>query len=185
MEVKGIALKTTRDFVKANFPGEYNTWIKKLPAETREMYEFVIDVSKWYPIKESYLVPLTIISDLFYNGDKKKCGDALGYYSADIALKGIYKVFLMIASPSFLMQRAGKIITTYYRPCEVEAIKISDKSVSLNITDFSEMDLALEYRFGGWCKKALELSNCDGVNYERKKSLARGDASTILVFSWN
>jgi hypothetical protein len=184
MEVKGIALKTTRDFVKTNFPGEYRQWLDKLPPTTKETYDLVIDVSKWYPIQENYIIPLNVIADLFYRGDGKECGEALGYYSADVALKGIYKVFLIIASPNFLMQRAGKIITTYYQPSQVEAVKISDKSAAIRILEFSAMNHAMEYRFAGWCKRALELSNCNHVKYHIDQSLVNGDPCTELVFSW-
>jgi hypothetical protein len=185
MEVKGTALKTTRDFVKVNFPNEYNKWMKELPEPTRHIFEDVLDISGWYPLRESYLVPINRVAKLFYNGDEKVCGDAIGYYSAEIALKGLYKVFLLIASPAYLIQRATKIITTFYRPSQVEAFSISSKSAGIRITEFSEMDLALEYRVGGWCKRALELSNCTGVTYEFKSSIAKGDSYTEIVFSWN
>lgn len=184
MEVKGIALKTTRDFVKKNFPDQYKNWHNNLPEPTRQMYDGVIDVTKWYPIKESYLVPIDAISKQFYKSDARLCGDTIGYFSAEVALKGIYKVFLLIAKPGFLIQRASKIISTYYRPSEVEAFTISSNSAGIRITEFKDMDLALEYRFGGWCKRALELSNCSGVKYKIEKSLAKGDECTEIAFSW-
>lgn len=184
MEVKGIALKTTRDYVKANFPKDYSNWFKELPDSSKEMYEGVIDMTKWYPIKEAYLIPISKITQLFFNGDGEKCGDTIGYYSADVALKGLYKVFLMIATPAFLMQKASKIISTYYQPTQVEAISISPKSACIKILQFDAMDQALEYRFGGWCKRALELSNCKGVSYKIDKSIAKGDSCTEIVYSW-
>lgn len=185
MEVKGIALKTTRDFVKTNFPGDYSQWLNALPESTRKNFEGVLDVGKWYPLHENYLIPLGKISGMFFNGNEKKCGEALGYYSADVALKGIYKVFLLMASPNYLMQRASKIITTYYQPSQVEAEKVSQKSALIRITEFSEMDAALEYRFAGWCKRALELSNCSDVSYTMRKSLARREDATEILFEWS
>ena len=184
MEVKGIALKTTRDFVRTNFHGEYSKWLRELPDATRNMYEDVIDMTVWYPLREAYLIPIETITRMFFKGNAQECGHTLGYYSAEVALKGIYKVFLLIASPNFLIQRASKIITTYYRPSQVEAFTISPKSAAIRITEFSEMDLALEYRFGGWCKRALELSNCKGVKYAIRKSIVKGDAHTEIEFSW-
>lgn len=185
MEVKGTALKTTRDFVKINFPTEFNKWMNELPEPIRKIYDGVLDISGWYPLREAYLVPINRVSKMFYKGDDKVCGDAIGYYSAEVALKGLYKVFLLIASPAYLIQRATKIITTFYRPSQVEAFSISPKSAGLRITEFIEMDLALEYRVGGWCKRALELSSCTGVKYDFKSSIAKGDPYTEIVFSWN
>ena len=185
MEVKGTALKTTRDFVKLNYPDQFNKWLHEMPESARKVFEGVIDIGGWYPLKEMYLVPINRISRLFFNGDDKACGDAIGYYSAEVALKGLYKVFLLIASPAYLIQRATKIITTFYQPSTVEAFSISPKSAGIRITDFAEMDLALEYRVGGWCKRALELSNCTQVAYTFKSSIAKGDKYTEIVFTWN
>ncbi|MBN1953034.1 MAG: hypothetical protein JW801_17650 [Bacteroidales bacterium] len=185
MDVKGIAIKTTRDFVKANFPNDYSKWLNELPSATRANYESMVDVSKWYPLEDCYLIPINRIARLFYQGNERTCGEAMGTYSADIALKGIYKVFLLIASPKFLMQRATKIITTYYQPSQVEAESVSDKEAIIRVTEFKSMDNILEYRFAGWCKRALELSNCSGVNYQIRKSIAKGDSCTEIVFSWN
>lgn len=185
MEVKGIAIKTTRDYVKANYPNDYKRWLDELPVSVQENYKNLVDVSKWYELEENYLIPINKIAKLFFKGDECACGEAMGYYSADVALRGIYKVFLLMASPKYLMQRASKIIKTYYQPSQVEAESVSDRSAIIRITEFEAMDLALEYRFAGWCKRALELSNCSGVKYQINQSLAKGDSSTELQFFWN
>lgn len=184
MQVKGTALKTTRDFVKVKFPDDYKRWHDSLPPDSKKYYETLINVGEWFPIKESYLIPINKVAEMFYAGNYKKCGDEMGQYSAEVALKGFYKVFLLIASPNFLIQRATKIILTFYTPSEVEAVEINSKSAGIKITLFPEINEALEYRVGGWCKKALELANCSGVNYTITKSLAKGDKSTEITFNW-
>lgn len=184
MEVKGTALKTTRDFVKNKYPSEYNKWMQTLPAPTRELYESAINVTEWFPIVECYLVPISSICEMFFKGDEKQCGDELGQFSADLALKGLYKVFLIVASPNFLIQRASKIISTYYQPSEVEAYSIDANSAGIRITKFEHLDKALEYRFGGWCKRALELANCSGVTYSINKSKAQGNSVCEIEFFW-
>lgn len=185
MKVKGSALKTTRDFVKTKFKEDYVRWYNSLPQNSQEIFQDIINATEWYPIESAYLVPINKISKMFYGGDNKKCGDDLGYYSAEVALKGFYKVFILIASPSNLVQRASKIITTYYQPSEVDAFTINSKSVGLKILKFDKIDEALEYRIAGWCKRALELSNCSGVNYHFNKSLLSKDNYTEIVFNWN
>jgi hypothetical protein len=184
MQVKGTALKTTRDFIKTKFPNDYKKWHDSLPENSRKHYGTLINVGDWFPLKESYLVPINITAEMFYGGNYKKCGEEMGQYSAEIALKGFYKVFLLIASPNYLVQRAAKIILTFYSPSEVEAIEISSKSAGMKITLFPEINEALEYRIAGWCKKALELANCSGVIYTITKSIAKGDKSTDITYTW-
>jgi hypothetical protein len=184
MEVKGTALKTTRDFVKLRFPDGYKQWHDILPDITKKYYDGVINATDWFPIKEGYILPIRKVAEIFYAGNYKKCGDEMGQYSAEVALKGFYKVFLLIASPNYLIKKATNIITTFYKPSSVEALEIDSKSAGLKITQFEQIDETLEYRVGGWCKKALELANCNGVSYEITNSLAKGGKSTDIIFRW-
>ncbi len=185
MEVKGTSLKTTRDFVKTKFPKDYNNWLNSLNPDTKKHYDSIIDVASWYPIKVAYLDPIDKIAELFYNNNYAKCGDEMGEYSAEVALNGIYKVFVMIAKPNFLVKRASKIIETYYRPSEVNVIELDTKSASIDIIVFSEMTLALEYRFAGWCRKALEFTNCRNIKYSIKSFISKGDPTTKITFNWD
>ncbi len=184
MKVKGTALKTTRDFVKAKFPDKFEFWYDQLPEGTKRFYSGHINVSNWYPFKEAYLIPMEYISKIFYNENEKTAGHELGEYSADIALKGVYKVFLFITSPNYLMTRASKIITTYYNPSEVKIADSNPKSVTLHILKFPEISQVMEYRLAGWCKRALELAHCKGVSYNIEMSLTKADALSCIVFSW-
>lgn len=185
MKVKGTGLITTRDFVKQNFGNRYKEWLNALPDKTKELYKGVIDSRGWYSIQEAYLEPLDIALRLFYNGDYKLGGDAIGAWSAETALKGVYKVFLMVATPQYLMSRATKIFSAFYEPCDIAVSEKGKKQVTMQITKFDEINLSLEYRIAGWCKKALELTNCHDVNYVFSKSLTKNDEFTEIVFSWS
>ena len=184
MEVKGTALKTTRDFIKTQFPDKYDQWLDSLTADSRKIFTSTLDATAWYPFREGYSIPVNKIMELCYGEDIKTGGDQLGRYSAETALKGFYKVFLLIASPQFLMQRASKIFTTFYNPSQVEAEITGPYSAILRVLQFEDIDEAVEYRIAGWIRKALELANCREPAYEIRKSIARGDAVTEIHFSW-
>ena len=184
MKVKGTALKTTRDFVKTRFPDLYDQWLGSLTAESRILFSSALDATAWYPFREGYSIPVSKIMELCFKNDYRTGGDQLGSYSAETALKGFYKVFLLIASPQFLMQRASKIFTTFYEPSQVEADITGNNTAVLRITLFDEIDEAVEYRIAGWIRKALELANCREPGYEIKKSMAKGDAITEIQFYW-
>lgn len=184
MEVKGTAVKTTRDFVKELFPTQFDTWVNSLPEKSKKIFADIIDSAAWYPMNEGYIIPINKMADMFYKGNAKTVGDALGIYSADIALKGIYKAFLLIASPNFLMSRASKIITTYYVPSDVNIIGSGEKTVTLQITRFPEISNAIEYRIAAWCKRALELSNCKNVEYRITKFLSKMGPCTEIIYTW-
>jgi hypothetical protein len=184
MEVKGTAIKTTRDFIKTKFPEQYNAWFNTLPAESKALYEKALDATGWYPLNNAYIVPIHKVVEMFYNNDAKTGGEELGKYSAEIALKGFYKVFLLVASPTFLIQRASKIFTTFYQPSSIGVEVVNSNSAILKILQFEGIDLALEYRIAGWILKALELANCREPVYEIKLSLAKGEKETDILFCW-
>jgi len=184
MQVKGTALKTTRDFIKTRFPDHYEQWLDSLTTDSRKLFTSTLDATAWYPFHEGYSLPVKMIIELCYAKDHKTGGDQLGSYSAETALKGFYKVFLLIASPQFLMQRASKIFTTFYSPSQVEAEITGPYSAILRVVQFEDIDEAVEYRIAGWIRKALELANCREPGYEIRKSMARGDSVTEIHFSW-
>ncbi len=185
MQVKGTGIKTTKEFVKLNFPQGYSNWINSLSPKSKELYTGNTEFTDWFPIDEAYIKPVDKIIDLFYKGDARAAGEALGRFSAEYALKGVYKVFLLVASPQFLMKRATKIMTTYYQPCEISVAENGSKSVVLTISKFSLINPALEYRIGAWCQKALELANCKNPKYVLRKALTKGDQVTEMVFNWD
>lgn len=185
MKVKGIGIKTTREFVKARFGSKYDAWVNALPESSKPFYKTIVNVSEWFPIKEAYITPIDKIVEFFYNNDYKKGGEEIGAFSAELALKGIYKVFLLVTTPNFLMVRGSKIMSTYYDPCEIHVSEKGFKTVSLRFTDFAEMTPAMEYRAAGWCKRALELCNCKNVKCQITFHLTKKDPYTELVLNWD
>jgi hypothetical protein len=184
MEVKGTALKTTRDFVKTKFPHLYERWLDSLTPESRNLFTTALDATAWYPLNEGYTVPVNKIIELCFDNDRKTGGEQIGSYSAETALRGFYRIFLLVASPQFLVQRASKIFTTYYYPSEVEAMEIDSNSAILRINRFDEIDETIEYRIAGWVKKALEMVSCREPEYLFQKALSKGDDATEILFSW-
>jgi hypothetical protein len=165
MEVKGTGILATRSFIEKEFPNQYQHFVHQLPLGSKKIYTDLIKTSAWYPIEDAYYYPTKIIADLFYDGDEKKAGEFAGRYSADFALKGIYKVFLLVASPQSLMKAAKRIISLYYKPVDVSITEIETNSLVLTTTKLHSGSSILDYRTAGWCQRALELANCKNVKY--------------------
>jgi hypothetical protein len=184
MQVKGTAIKSIRDFMKNRFPDMYNKWIDSLPPESKSIYTSILDASAWYPLNEGYKIPVAKIIELCYPDDFRKGADLMGSYSAEVALRGVYKTFLLIASPQYLVKRASNIFTTYFKPSEIEVTQINSNLIEFRIKSFDSIDENLEYRIAGWIRKALELANCKNPVYTINRSLAKGDSCTEIHFSW-
>ncbi len=184
MQVKGTSIKTTRDFVKAKFPNRYEEWLKALPENSQILFKNSVNVGEWYDLKIAFTDPLDKIVELFYNKNAQKGGEEMGMYSAEIGLKGIYKVFLLVATPQYLMKRATRTMETFYNPSEIEVTE-SNGVTTVAIKKFDGLTLALEYRIAGWIYKALELCKLKDIHYNITSHISSGDKQTVINYKWN
>lgn len=185
MEVKGTAVKSIKDFVESKYKAQYNNWIQTMPESSQTIMNNAIFANNWYPMKDAAVEPTKAIAKMFYNNDIKKAALEAGHFSAEVGLKGVYKIFVRIASPNYIMERAGRVFTSYYSPSDIKVLNKHDNGLTLHITKFPEPEEVIEYRIAGWCERALEFTNCKNVKANITKSLRNGDALTEIVITWN
>ena len=185
MEVKGTAVKSIKDYVEKKYNAHLNEWIQSLPETSQNIMQGNIFVNNWYPMKDAAVEPTKALAKRFYNNDIPKAARESGKYSAETGLKGVYKIFVRVASPNYIMQRAGRIFTSYYSPSNIEVVNGHDKGLTLHITKFPEPEEVIEHRIAGWCERALEFTNCKNVKANITKSLVKGDPLTEIVITWN
>jgi len=164
MEVKGTGLVTTRDFVKNRYPGQYDQWLNSLPEKSKSIYKGMIMNAGWYPLHDGYIIPINHIVKQFYHGDEARAGEELGIYSADVALKGLYKAFLLVATPNFLMTKASSMFSTYYKMCEVETVSSGSNEVTLTIKKFPHTAKPLNIVLAAGVKEHLNYQIVKGLN---------------------
>jgi len=185
MEVKGTAVKSIKEYVEKKYNANYNDWIASLPESSRNIMKEAIFANNWYPMKDAAVEPTKALGDSFFDGDYNKAAKESGRFSAEMGLKGVYKIFVQVASPHYIMKRAGRVFTSYYTPSEIAVVSNHDKGLTLHITKFPDPEEIIEYRIAGWCERALEFTNCKGVKAEITKSLSNGDDLTEIVINWN
>ncbi len=185
MEAKGTSVVATREFVRRNFgEEELNKFTAGLSEESKKIYESAVLQNSWYDIKPALIEPTKRICDLFYGGSIKGAKNA-GRFSAEYGLKGIYKLFLKVATPGFIISRAGTILPTYYKPSIMRADAIDKNLSSVKIVEFPEYHEIIEHRIAGWIEKAIELCGCTGVAVEVKTSMLKGDSVTEYHVKWD
>jgi hypothetical protein len=163
MEVKGTAVIAIRDFVKQNYPDDFNQWVDTLGVDAKTIFSSSIDSTKWYAMDSGAKEPTEKIGKMFFNGDIKRGAVEAGRYSAEKALTGIYKIFVKAANPQYIIKRASRVFSTYYRPCEMLVVRQSDKGVVSEISQLTGADDVIVNRIIGWCEVALEISGCQNV----------------------
>jgi len=184
MKVKGTILSSAKSFVKDNFPNRFDDWLSNLSPESKDLYTNPVLASEWYDINVGLFDPTNKIAEMFYNKDINLAAWEMGRYSAEVGLKGIYKVFILIATPQFIMKRGGKILSSFYNPCDLTTGEIRPKGVDIIVKEFPGSSEITESRIGGWMEKALEITNVKNISIDKVKSLAKGDELTKYVINW-
>jgi hypothetical protein len=184
MEVKGMALVVIPNFIKSQFSDTgFAQWLQLLPEDARSVYSRPILVNQWFDYGKYFLQPCQKLCDLFFAGNPRG-GNAIGRFSADYALTGIYKLFIQWGSIEFILKKAGTILTTYYRPIKVEVPLIAKGRGLLQITEFPELHPIVEQRILGWVTRAGEISGAKKLNVSITSSLLKKQSFTEFTILW-
>jgi hypothetical protein len=185
MHVKGTAVKSIQDFVQTRHADKYAEWLRAMPETSRNIMSKPVYVSDWYSVKDAAIEPTIAIGKVIFDGDSVKAGWETGRYSSEIALNGIYKVFVKMATPQFIIARSGKILPSYYDPSDITVKETGTKHVVLNIARLPINHEVLEARIFGWIQKALEVTGCKNVLINPVKTMTKGDSITELMITWD
>jgi hypothetical protein len=184
MEVKGTAVETTYLFVEDRYgkPG-LERWLAALPPASQEICRAKILPSGWYPLEDAFVRPTRVLCELFFAGSKRGAFE-VGRYSAQRALTGIYKMFVKISTPGWLMERGSKVFETYYRPSSCKVVDRTDSGARMVITDPKDTSGLVEMRIAGWVDGAVEIHGFKSRKAEITKSFSTGDSVTQIDVSW-
>lgn len=182
MNIKGTAVKSISEFVQSNFGDQYINWFNSLTPESQEIIRDAI-TNKWYPIQEGVVEPTEKIGKLFYNGDTRKAAFECGKYSAQVALNGIYKIYVRFSSPGHVVDRGSRILPAYYDPSEIVQIERNKQSVKYELKASNGIDQVVEYRIAGWMYKALEVSGCKTYDVQITESI-KTHKRTVFEAKW-
>lgn len=185
MEAKGTTVATVGKFVRARFGEEsHQRWLEALTPAARSLHSGSVMSSIWYPLGPGLIESTEQVCRLFYSGDPKGAWEC-GRFSAEEGLRGVYKIFLVVGTPAFIIKKASNILPQLYRPSTIATVGQTSNSVTLHVTQFPEPHFIIDSRIGGWMERALEISGCKGVDVQIPRSLARKDPLTEFVIRWS
>lgn len=159
-------------FVKERFSNRYSEWFEKLTPKVQSVISDGILAGQWFDLHEFVLEPTKLIGNLFYDGDENTAAFEIGVFSAKYALKGIYKIFVKVASVDFVLKRTTSIFSTYYSEGKFEIIYRTTDRVEFLSTGFIKGDELIFQRISGWVKGIFEVisKNQFKVSYEISES---------------
>lgn len=182
MLVKGAVLKPMPRFVKERYPAQYEAWMELLTEEARTVLERGI-VTSWYPIGRAMIEPTEVLCGLVEDPADEVAWQ-LGRFSADFALRGIFRIFVRLGSPGFIVKRASHVFNTYYTNAVLRVHASGPRHVTVYLLEFPEPNHLVERRIGGYMERAVEISGGRDVRSTVVSSLAAGDERGEFHFTW-
>jgi hypothetical protein len=183
MEIKGTAVNSIKEFILKQHKDRFDEWFSSLSERSQNIFNTALS-NGWYPIKEGVVEPTEKIAKLFYGGDTKKGAFECGKYSAEMALNGIYKIYVKFSSPAHVVDRGSRILPAYYNPAAITQIKRTKDYVKFQMDGCDGMDEVVEYRIAGWMYKALEISGCKTMDIQVSESI-KTHGRTVFDCSWS
>ncbi len=185
MEVKGTAVTTIPLFVKQKHGDQaYQRWLDTLAPKTRDTFNGSLLPSVWYPMRETLVEPTRAICDLFYGGDNRGAAEQ-GRFSAKLGLSGVYRLFVRISSPEFIIAKASQILPTYYRPSSMIIAEKGPGRAVIRVTEFPDPDTIVEQRILGWMEQALLICGVKTAQGSVEDSITAGAPHTEFHMTWS
>lgn len=117
--VRGVVLKTYRELLRERF-GEagYADVLGALQPATQSILRDMIIATEWYP--NALIVDLyeTIVR-IHYDGNAEGIRE-LGKLSAQRDLRGVFKIFVVVVSPQYLVSKTASVWSRYFDHGKVE-----------------------------------------------------------------
>ncbi|MCK5536753.1 MAG: hypothetical protein KAI79_07990 [Bacteroidales bacterium] len=183
MEVKGIVTKSISDYVKANYSQQYVEWEDLLTPETVRILDKRRFLHQWHSIDTGVDLPNKALAQLFFDNDVNKAAFMSGRYSAEQSFNGVFRVLLVVISPNMLIQRASRLLGTFYKPSTTKIKKLAKKHIQMSVGMEVKSEI-IEYRIAGWVQRAIEIANGSNVSVEIYKSFAKGDEQLVYDINW-
>jgi hypothetical protein len=181
-EIKGTVLIDTLQAIKARAgEPEVAKILAQLDGEGKAVFGGLISPSSWYP--------LDIFVD-FLEADIRET--ASGNREVLIArsekviegqLHGIYKVFVKLGSPEFVIKRISAVHSTYFRGVQIIP-EIEDNRAVIKYVGFKSGHAIMGYVILGFYRKALEICGAKDVRVNFTIPISAGAEYAELIITW-
>jgi hypothetical protein len=183
-KVKGTTILKRIDYLRSiSSPEQQLEVIDRLDPKFKELVvNRSLMASNWYPTSWiiEFLDSLHAVigpsdPDVIYNS---------GYYIAQKSLTGIYRAFLLLGSPSLIVNRVHLIWGHLFDQGRAEGLMLSKNSAQLNVYDFPETCLTFALSLSGWCAGALDLYKINNLKSNIDCCSVDENPSIILSSTW-
>jgi hypothetical protein len=183
VQIKGSAIKETIAQIKRR-SGEaaFQKILGLLDDETRKIFEGEIFSSTWYPL-DLFTRFLEIEIKVLADGNEEmvtRGSEAV----IERQLRGIYKAFVKLGSPEFVIKRIAAVHATYFQGVPIDVKLEGNHRALVMYTGFEKQHRIMGFAIVGFFKKALEISGAKDVVIYFSTPIDEGKDYSELSIAW-
>ena len=181
-DIKGrVVLDTLAAVRKRVGEQELSRIIKSLSNESRKVFESPILFSEWYPL-DAFAEFLEVDIRETANGDR----EVLAKRSERVVesqLRGVYRIFVKLGSPRFVITRISAVHETYFRGVKIIQ-EFEPYRANIKYVGFQKEQNIMEHVIVGFFRKALAMSGANRVDLKFTVPIAQSGPYSELAITW-
>jgi uncharacterized protein (TIGR02265 family) len=180
--VKGSPVRSLQKFIDAQLSADQREQVfRALPAEYASRFRG--------PVLATETIPVTVLNRFTEEAAKIK-GEAVeqfarraGREGASDAVKGIYRFFALVLTPTALLSKASQMWSSLYNRGELKVEDQTANSARIRLVNFPS-ELAGCARITGWMERMAELTGAKNVNVQQTQCFAKGQPNCEWIVKW-
>jgi hypothetical protein len=165
VQIKGATIKETVTQIKTRAGDQaFQKILGLLDEDTRGIFEGEIFASTWYPL-DNFTRFLEVEIRVLANGREEVVTRGAEVVN-ERQLRGIYKAFVKVGSPEYVIERIAAVHATYFQGVSVDVQLPEPRKALIKYIGFEKQHRIMGFAIIGFFNKALELSGAnDAVIY--------------------
>jgi hypothetical protein len=183
VEIKGsVVLDSITGIKKRGGDRELAEIISLLDEETKRVFQSVVSSSSWYPL-DLFCRFLAVELNKTAGGIE----EVLVSRSEKVVerqLRGVYKIFVKMGSPEFLMKRLAAVNITYFNGLKADFTSNGPRNFTLRYVGFEKQHRLMGFALIGFFRKGLELSGATNREVRWTTPIEEGKPYSEMNISW-
>ena len=184
LHIKGTAVQDTLKAIEARAgKAELEKIISHLDPETREIFQQPISPSAWYSCDAFSRFLEADIQETAGGNEQELVKRAETVIEKQ--LSGIYKIFVRLGSPEFVIRRIAAVHSTYFDGVQIMPEMKGPNSATIQYVGFSRNHRIMGFVILGFFRKALEISGAKKADVHFTVPIEAGQEFCELALTWD